>query len=909
MLTAPATALASHNSLGVDVQLVEATEYDPETGELAPDVSDEIAKTYHGDAGETGADVEPGDIPAPRPSPEDQSGQAYDPDSCLTYAEDEEAYQRAMDRLAGIDDWAEESQRLQPVDPETGQTVCWVGYLDLRHQYVFGTSGTGTGSDLLYSVNPEPGDDYCRGEEDTEETTGNDDVDTVVTNVQRTQDSECDGGEHNQYLPGTKTLGMDTTLVEAGTEAAVDAANLMEDTGSGMLTLPNTLARYVYAFGQPHPAVDTSEIDGDQRLEAGSGPFGPNPLEGGDPIRDLTGACGVGGEQRTEQCKLLTPQDLRAYDYQVPSGEGDTARLCNYEPSYFSVNPGTATSTPCGVSSGTGATATFLPHFTEGGLGVSEDTPTYAHTMPGWHGIAWLLNHRSTTFAADFGCDGGSLCHDYFTDERVWDDEGAGYFAAVNPKVPQFDDPETRDLWCVLPNVLTDGSGIDASEFEGWDEDISAEEDPGFYGTFQGAAFDADVHRHVTDPVVAPVHDETHDTVREVVRPVQDVAPHRNDVANPETLNDPAAVVSHEDAKDIVEEEGGEQAGEAVDRADYLGSNSYDPDFGTFGEQFLVEPSAGLGCNPDGFPQYYEKDPPDLDGALNFDAGISNAGTTTIKDPTIFADDGAPAGDDETYDGAWQADAYSFGGSAIAHVDTVGSGEFDECSEALGEPQPQRDNCVWRGVWDAYNDQCVADQVQGGEDLTCGDLLDNLGYDTETGVGVFYTLEVTGPMATYDVNTDDQERNDRTNVLGLQGDPSDQNCVVGTSVGFDQKLVNGLASQIGVANSPSSTQDLVQQLCADADGETAFIADSFGDGGSNGGSFGSAANFAKLTPTPSAVQDAGFGADDELCMHGVWSIQAGQTADDTAGNMEWTGGTDGDLKHFEFCVPLSSQAR
>jgi hypothetical protein len=225
---------------------------------------------------------------------------------------------------------------------------------------------------------------------------------------------------------------------------------------------------------------------------------------------------------------------------------------------------------------------------------------------------------------------------------------------------------------------------------------------------------------------------------------------------------------------------------------------------------------------------------------------------------------------------------------------------FNACAEALGEPQPQRQDCLWRGVWDAYNEQCTIDSEVGN---TCGDLLADRGYDVDAGVGVFFELRVTGPMATYQVTTDQQDAQERNRVLGLD-DPTAPNCVVGTRIGFDEKLP-GLADGLSALPRADSMDALAEQLCSDADGDTALLRDGFNDGGSTGGSFSAAVNFAKLLPTPEATQDS-FGDGDELCMHGVWSVQPNTVASDTADSIELEGDGDGTTHHFSWCVPLAS---
>ncbi len=877
------TIVATHNSAGAGVQVAIAEEYD-DAGELDPDVNPTIPPVYHE------GEAEQGITEMPRFSPLDQRGHNYAAPECLEYQDDPDAYQDELDRLEDTVDAS---------DPATREDtdICYVGLLDMRHQYVFVLSALAHPQPAhLYQVNPAPDDDYCRGQEDPNEATGVGPVDEVATRAERAADSEeCNGDEHDLYTAGQNLL-IDTALVETPVDSDEDTPGLadataVEDTASGTLTLPNTLMRYVYLFGQPHPAVSLDEYAFTERPEAGQGVFGPNPQDGGDPVRDITGACG----DRTQECKLLTPADIRAYDEDPPTNEEDTARVCTYQPSYFTVNPGELTSGACGAMTGTAIGGGFVDVVEDGGFGVDEAPNTYLEVLPGWNGFSHLLNHESTTLLADVGCDAGSICHDLLEDGDQARENGAGFFVAVNPEVPDLSG-DTGHLWCVRPNILTTGpdqvfrdplpDGLD------WPEDREEILEQ-VSSVYDADAVDVDVFTHVLQSEAHGVSDAIHDDVRAIVGPVQDVAPDRADLVNPETLNDPLDVVSYSDAKAEVKQATPDEADEPIERADYWDASDTSASFPGH-EAFTYEYETGLGCTDDGFLVDRPEGVTDQ-GGLNFAVGVSHGNTISLKDPTALDEQGLPAPNTDTHAGAWQAEEYSFGGSAVAHVDTVGSEAFDPCSQALGEPQPHRDFCVWRGVWDAYNEDCEEDE------RTCGDILRDRGYDVDDeGVGLFYTLTLSGVVVvdnTGDANPADPEgAQELVHVLGAE-DPTAQHCIVGTSVGFDAYLPNHV-------DGANTLEAAIDALCSGTDGEVLFLEDAFNGGSSTGGGFSSDWLFTKLVPTPVAAQDEfGIGDDDSLCMNAVWSVQDGQVASDTERNLRLEG-----VNHYQHDLPLDSQA-
>lgn len=926
------TAIATHNSVGVGAQLAEATEYDTQTGELLPDIDPALVPEYHG------AEVAAGETDQVRKAPLDQRGSNYAPPECTPYTE--ETKSEYDDELTRIEDhfdndgtnWANASDRIDT-------DICFIGYLDMRHQYVFVWNLLLThpsSSDTLYHISPDPGDEeyaYCTGQEDYDDPeerilpiTDNDALDQEAANLERTaeplveDDHDCDGEDHHRWHTG-QHVAIDTSLLEAPVEEA-SQATWGDAHHSGTLTLPNTLMRYVYLFGQPHPAVDLAEtsISFDERPKAGEGFFGPDPAQGGDPIRDITNACGVGEEQRTKTCELLTPADIRAYDADPPADEDGTARVCTYQPSYFSVSPGELTTGACGAMTGSAIGGAFVDVDFAGGLGIEEGPPTYMETMPGWHGFSHLLNHESSTWAADVGCDAGSLCHDFLEDEDVAREAGAGFFVAVNPKVPDFDAEDgSAGLWCVRPNILTTGDDMlfrsDIPEDENgepldWnDPDNRAAVLNGMDDLYDAQAIDVDVNVHAITPLAFDVRDIVHDDVRTVLGPVQEEAPDRADLLNPESLNNPLEPLSYNDRKEDVKDATPDEADGPIERADPVDSSDTTLGFpGAEGFDYTFE--AGMGCTPDGFITDRATDEI-VPGGFNFFASLSHT-TQSVKDASALDEDLLPAQDDESHGGAWQVDSYSFGGNAVAHVDTPNSSAFDDCAEALGEPQPHRDFCPWRGVWDAYNEEC--NEGSDDADRECGEILADRHYNvTGPGVGLFYVLELTGPVLVEQIENPLTLEED-SHLLGAD-DPTAQNCIVGTSIGFQAHLhhhVDGLADpeegdydEEEQEVSEGYAAAILDALCSDEHGETLFLDDAFSDGGPTGGSFSSDWFFNKLTPTTAIGQDLlnGFGEGDALCMNAIWSVEDGESADDNTKSLNMTG-----INHYQHNLPLDSQA-
>lgn len=864
MLTITLPAMATHNSVGADVTLTTATEVGDE-GTLQPDIP-------HPDHPNVADSEDPNpylinyhdELDEPRPSPVDQVGDRYT--DCTTEEEAGDNY-----------------------DPSNNVDQCYVGYLDHRWMVWAGhLLLTMQPDDDLYAVNPN--DDYCRGSEDTEETTGVGPVDELATRADRAvNDPECQGGGHGQALPGAVTIDVnllaapvDSQDEGAGTPGVADVTR--SDTASGSQPFPTIVTPYYFLFGQPH-----EDNENPSQFEAGSGPFGPDPAAGGNPLHDISGVCG----DRTEDCRLLTPTDLKLYDpykdlFVEEGEETEQARFCSFSPQFSILNPDERDAGLCGVN---GDVVNQFTQTTElGGLGVEEAPPTWVSNLPGWYqGVL------SLTQTGELGVRGGGGLADVATGVLGSDvtvetaaaaashdgdgmRSGVDHYSAVNPLVP---DEADHPLWCVSPNFLMDGD----------DTKASTGSDPGVYGErYVADAIDVDVY-------VSPFHDQ-----------YQAAISTSQDAGITSTTPDEIHVANVFDTLDDQEEFARNQlpdpVREVVDRADYQ-EDPNDADVVDLSSEYTFSSTreAGLSCNDLGLIEDLETSET-VQGGLAFDTSMSHTadnqcvapigiptGVCTperaLKDPTLLDEDGLPEEESDTERGAWQPDSYGFGGTITAFLDTStlsdGTGdEFNGCAPATGAASPEDDRCVWRGLWDAYNPECTN---IGSEQ--CSGILEGMGYDLDTGVGLYAVAEVTGPVATYSVTDNVDRLQDRTSVLGLE-DPTATNCIVALSFGFQDKLDDILG-----------TDDLENELCGHVDGETHLITDGFGDQSAvSPGGFSSAFSIAKLTPTP---DEAGIGQDDEVCVTGIWSVQDGVTStSDTEGNLELDSGQHEWSDCFEF---------
>jgi hypothetical protein len=850
MLTVTMPAMASHNSFGAPhTHVTDPDEYNADTGLLTPDIphADHPNQDQVEVGGETSPyhlqfheNLEDSGLPA-RDAPYDQSGQRYT--DCTTAEEAGEDY--------------------APHDLPKNKDQCYVGYMDQIVEHEIPTGPllvTECPCDLLYPVNPAEDDEYCRGEKETNEVTGNEDVDTAVTNLQRTQDSDCGTGQHNQYLTGS--LLIDTSLLEAGNEEA--GSQLGNDQGSGSWTLEGSPTTFTFLLGEPHPAADDDVIeksnpviDGKERWTAGEGPLGPNPLAFGNPLHDMTNACG----DRTDQCKLLEPADVIEYDPWTWSDEFENVdrpaqpRVCAFLPQYdFSVAGGDgSTDRDQGVCGNTGNVQDeFTADVTAGGFNAPGEPPTWITNLPGWSwGVTYLgiPSDQTTEYA-----------NNYFQEDY---EKRAGFinYFAVNPIVPD----REGDLRCVTPNILTDGddgvlknNGVNTTEFS----------DPGIYGTYRADAIDVDVYPNPYRNQLETVNNETHDEVRGVVGLAEDTledasnATEAVDEVVPEELEEPVPE-EVEDTADEQLDQATNTTAEALDRAGPF-EGSQTPAFAQLGEDnqepFEGSIDKGLSCTVTGDLVFRPEDVT-LQGGLNFQADVFES-TLTLKDPTVL-DEGLPAPESETDEGYWQTDLYSFGGNAFAFLDINQNEQFDECPGANLDPGD--DLCPWESLWDAYNGQC--NNRDGKE---CGEILKNLGYnvdgvngpESEAGVGLYFVAQLEGPIVVTaeTITTDVEQIEDQTEVLGGVGD---QVCIVGTSEGFDTYLPNHV-------DGASSASQLPGALCPDGAADSTLVTDAFdGQSGVNRGGFSADVEWAKLSPTPAATDN---GVEESLCVSGVWSV-------------------------------------
>ncbi len=429
-------AVASHNSAGVHVGVISPQAVDD--GELNPRASEELALEFHV------SEYEQGIIPEPRESPRDQTGQRYS--DCTTYQELGSSYSPAENRVH-----------------------CYIGYFETFRMFhpapLFPQFGP---NDPLYFLNPDAEDDYCDGTSGDEEVTGIQPFDSLVVGFERSIDDRCQGKSHDYYHVGS--IQIDSNLLES--EEVYDAIYGDESPG-GSSTFPLTTRTYILIFGQSHPDNPSKS-----KFEAGSGPFGPNPSEFGNPVHDLTGVCG----DRTMDCNLLTPKDLELYD---DEGRG---RLCEYAPEFAELG---SRETHCGPSGN--LISFFMGDHLDGGLGIDEGPPSWISILPGWHSTETQVETPTVHTLLSFS-------QSYLGKNSSYEDTSHRYFA-VNPKVPDQDHP----LWCVKPSILAEGVGSGH---------IGAPEDPGFYGEYQADGIVYDQRPVIYHSSAEIVHAETYDDAR-----------------------------------------------------------------------------------------------------------------------------------------------------------------------------------------------------------------------------------------------------------------------------------------------------------------------------------------------------------------------------------------------------------
>lgn len=837
----PSAAIASHNSAGGHVAVVSPDEVSAD-GKLQPDVTGDALPVFHTN------------LDQPRPAPVDQSGQRYT--DCDTYAET-----KGGDSNGG-----------GGYDPASDPTDCYVGYLDGQWEYMSPTQifGIERSQDLLYPANPD--DDYCSGKDETgERSLAGEDVptvlghdsapDEVIAGAARSDDARCSGSGHSQFLPGF--LMVDSDLLETPSRTAAQAAGT--DTASGTNTLPLLIAPYVFLFGQPHDSNDNAS-----EFRAGEGPFGTPPA-------DLTGACG----DRTKECRLLNPADVRRYDTndanlqtfgQGVPGLADLPRVCHYTPTltYEHPKPDRRAASPCGPQGR--VVDDFFGNRTHGGFGVTG-APTWVSPTPGWYrGVVMTTlgtPGRAVDLADEHAADPTPSGAERFAAHLVRDfrfpptDDRDGNLTAdipqvfaVNPRVPL----PTDALWCLAPNIYTDGT-------------------QGVYGTYQADAIDTDLYRGLSPGIYQDLVDVTHPTARPVAALAEAALPSAEDGADETPLPDGLA----------------ENFTQAADRANPTTDDGPDTPSATHDHAFTRDVPAGLGCTPDA--RIVERaDQTSLDGTLRMDARLqANTGNDDqiqhfprpigahLKDPTEGGEVLPPSS--ETEPESWSPELHSFRGKLQAVVDANQNGRYDPCRlTGAGDPI---DVCPWEGLWDAYNPACT-----DPDGTTCEAILDQRGFDTDAGVGLYFVLELTGPILVLDEDrrSGDDARS-RTHLVGTET-PSQRNCVVGTSVGLTDKLI---------AQDPAvdDRATLLEKLC-EGTGDRILIEDAFDDqttdenqlsNADDPGVFSAAVQWTRLVPGPdasSSVQPAD--GSDRLCVSAVLNVQPGTVAEGTVGNLELGGG-------------------
>lgn len=853
-------ATATHNSAGAPhMHLVDPNEVDEATGLLTPDIPHEDhpnpdhihpdAKdrtspyhlTWHASLNEDGLER--------RPAPIDQSGDRSS--SCQTHQ-----------------DYASKAEYH---DALRNGEACYIGYMDNILEYSFPSLPlvlTHCPCDPLYPINPEPDDEHCTGEDDSQEFTDNEAIDQELTRLGRATAGGCGVNQHDAYLSGD--LLVDINLLEAGLHEATGTAGA-QDMGSGSFILDGFSTQYLFLLGQPHP-----DNDDPSPHQAGEGPFSASLDNLGSPFFEGWGQaddqppCG----QRTQSCRLLTPQDIQRYDPWAWSNEFDDApvpevpRVCAFLPQYTFSTPTDEAIEESACGSSGHLVDQFIPDTTHGGLGIDEGPPTWMTNLPGW---SWGV--RFTSIPTDAWLDYPAA---YYGDDpdfpwRGLDGERPGFitYYAVNPIVPT----DQSDLRCIVPGMLAHGD--DSVLRDAGYDDI---QDPGVYGSYRADAIDVDIYPHPFDEFLDPLVEDTQGDVRSILGPVQSSL---EDASG--TMENLQAVIGERVPRDVQDD-----ATDAMDRADYLETRRR-PEHAQPGENnqhpFQASTGPGLACDPAGQLRFAPAETA-LDAGLRFNVDIAQS-TMKIKDPTVFDEDLLPERASNTHEGTWQVDVYSFEGQAQAVIDFNQDGTFGPCPESNVEPDD--DLCPWESLWDAYSgNRC---QNRGG--ASCLDLLDGWGYHTEKGVGAYFVLKVTGPVyVTSKPLTIDQERIQGQTILLGAGNPTGQNCIVGATIGFEQKLPTFFEDTL-------DTESVLGRLCEGSTDST-FLEDAFApQSAEEPGAFHAQVVWVPMLATPSA---SGLGEGDGLCVVGVWSIsKAVDYALDTAGenNINLEGGKVHRFGHWQ----------
>lgn len=889
LVLVPMPTLATHNSFGPDVHVVQPDEFDPSDGSLVPDIpSGEVPYDDANVSDLTPDEDEPGEHPfvmnfhenlisqrAPsREAPPDQTGESYT--QCTTFG---------TAGAANYAPWKETNDQ------------CFIGYFDSQVEYlILSTFLQIKHFDLLYPVNPAPGDESCTGE-DTKHTgprVGIRPVDVALGRADSVVQGyltgeDCTGFTHTQYQTSS-ALSIDTDLLsgqgeDRGGEDGTGATDVMgTQEGSSTLAFPFLLSQYTYVFGEPHPDAPNSNIGADEL------PFGvPNA-----PLLSSAGACG----QRTEHCQLLTPGDLMAYDDNDNNNVDDVARLCIYTPQFSPVTPGGRASGPCGIFGS--RIEDYVGVASAGGFGISASPDTFFEMLPGWYDNLVYITPAPTGTLVGTPWTTDGLEEDYFDDEKEIS-PGLLFYTAVNPKVPS----ATSQVWCARIGFIGQEGNVPGTGLS----------DRGLYD-YEADAIDSDIYSETFRGPAVTVRDLTHDPVRNSLEAAQSLAQNVTEntsqtleqVLNRTLVNETLALlenVSNETVNQLenATEETTTRAGRAVERADYFESEEVEAHVqnGTANQDnFQRDVAPGLRCDAQGAMRVRE-DSLEQHGGVRFNMDL-NQQTVNLKDPTLFGEPSPlPAQENQTKEGHWQTDAYSFGGTALAVIDSNGDGDFDNCAEQTGQPQPQEDFCPWRALWDVYRNSCsTADQTP------CDKSADRLEYNLNlsdswpnkhqgedhdeaedttgpAGVGLYAVAKVTGPLAIIDEDaiSGPGAVQNHTHVLGDESSLQTQHCIIGVSQGFEKWL----PTHVGTDQSDNGTidKDDKKDLCPDqfgpGGGEIQVVLNAFdAQGGANGG-FSGDINIVKLLPTPKLTDPA---PEDSICVTGVWTVDDGEIAKDTA---------------------------
>ncbi len=547
-------------------------------------------------------------------------------------------------------------------------------------------------------------------------------------------------------------------------------------------------------------------------------------------------------------CTLITPDDLNGHlGLTDANGQAQDAAICQFAPRFFQVGGGDEPPT-C---------QNFVDNF------YDESGQTgYITNKPGWYGGLWFIDYMGSTITAE----------NVVVKEGVRQDiSGTGHFHFyVNPVRPD------AALRCASPPISTDApDSLDTGTV--FDEETGRWSDATF--DYLVEAHDVDMYTGVKDlgGTINDAVDEANRVIGEVLDEIPNLPPEVGQLID-DTIDDAqSAVDTLLETTDPIADAANEFSGRAfpytLNRAEP--NHNLDDSYA-----YSTSASVQLGVCDGGL-----HDPAEVDGVDTNYFNYVQADYTTgqvfnglvLHDYTELDGEGLPRDSNEQGWNPWNPNTYTFDGEILGFLDHNPNGQLDACPSGGNQIGAGQDLCVAQIRWDVNNPDS---EIQEAKTETWAPAN---GFDDFT--GLYFTLKLTGPVATYDLeNTPDEDQAtflDRTRVLSSDG----QNCIVGISKGLldDPATDARFRTLIGAGSGAQGPNagPITDVLCEGADGDVAFISDAFFDQGS-AGDFDAAFEWVKLSATPEATHpDIG----DGLTFNAVITVaETGDTL--TAGNLD-----------------------